>query len=134
MDKDKLGNKQLCQSCGIKFFDFKKEIPKCPKCETEIVIKVKPRLGRPPLNKNKVTDTEKEIKKEDNINKEETVEGEIEINENIDDIISLEDLETENEELSETEDNIDLISEENNDANYNEITDININDNKEEDN
>ena len=131
MDKDKLGNKQLCQSCGIKFFDLKKEVPVCPKCETEIIIKTKPRLGRPPLNKKE--ELKKPIvknKEEENITKD--TEDEIEINENINDMISLEDLEAENEEISDTDEEIDLISEENNDENFNEITNINIDKNKEE--
>ena len=131
MDKDKLGNKQLCQSCGIKFFDFKKEIPVCPKCETEIIIKTKPRLGRPPLNKKeKVEKSILENKEKEKITK--NTEDEIEINEDINDIISLEDLETENEEISDTDEEIDLISEENNDENFTEITDINIDKDKEE--
>jgi len=131
MDKDKLGNKQLCQSCGIKFFDLKKEVPVCPKCETEIIIKTKPRLGRPPLNKKE--ELVKPIvknKEEKNITKDN--EDEIEINEDINDIISLEDLEAENEEISDTDEEIDLISEENNDENFTEITDINIDKDKEE--
>ena len=52
MNKEKLGNKHLCSNCGTKFFDLRKTIPTCPNCGTEVVIKTKPRLGRPPLNKN----------------------------------------------------------------------------------
>ena len=51
MNKEKLGNKHICSNCGTKFFDLKKEVPTCPNCGTEIVIRTKPRLGRPPLNK-----------------------------------------------------------------------------------
>ncbi len=130
MDKDKLGNKQLCQSCGIKFFDLKKEVPVCPKCETEIIIKTKPRLGRPPLNKKEKKETPIVKNKEENITK--NTEDEIEINEDIDDMISLEEIETENEVISDTDEEIDLISEENNDENFTEITDINIDKDKEE--
>jgi len=60
MAKAELGNKQLCASCGTKFYDLKKEVPKCPKCGAEIIIKIKPRLGRPPLNKKQELDSELE--------------------------------------------------------------------------
>ena len=127
MSKDKLGNKHLCSNCGIKFFDLKKEIPECPNCGTQVIIRTKPRLGRPPLNKNK----EKEIvnpKKEESININPIIEeDEIEINDNMDDIISIEDLETEDE-TSETDENINLISNENNDESISDITEINIDD------
>ena len=41
MAKAELGNKHLCASCGTKFYDLKKEVPKCPKCGAEIIIKIK---------------------------------------------------------------------------------------------
>ena len=133
MNKDKLGNKHLCSNCGTKFFDLKKEIPTCPNCGTEIVIKTKPRLGRPPLNKNiKKTGSVVEIKNEEKI-KDNSVkeEDDIEINDNIDNLVSLEDLENEEEAISDTDENIDIISEDNDEENISDITEINIVDEKE---
>ena len=134
MDKDKLGNKHLCSNCGTKFFDFKKEVPICPKCGSEVIIKTKPRLGRPPLNKNIV----KNAPEVNNETKEKVVEtqplneDDIEISEDIENLVSLDDLENEEEDISNTDDNIDIITEENNEENLSEITDIDISDNKEE--
>ena len=137
MDRAELGNKRLCNSCGTKFYDLKKEVPICPKCGAEFIIKVKPRLGRPPLNKNsqnipKVQKVEEEQvpsnidnKEEDNI--EEEMEDLISIDDIDEDIIDEEnDIELENEieiENAEDEDDSD---------NLEGITDIEIED-KEED-
>ena len=133
MNKDKLGNKHLCSNCGTKFFDLKKEIPTCPNCGTEIVIKTKPRLGRPPLNKNiKKTGSVVEIKNEEKIKDNSVIEeDDIEINDNIDNLVSLEDLENEEEAISDTDENIDIISEDNDEENISDITEINIVDEKE---
>lgn len=44
MNKAELGNKLFCQSCGAKFYDFKKKKPVCPKCDTAFEeVKTKPR-------------------------------------------------------------------------------------------
>ena len=54
-------------------------------------------------------------------------EDEIEITDNLDDIISIEDMETEDE-TSETNEDINLISNENSEEGISDITEININD------
>ena len=113
MDKAELGNKHICGSCGTKFYDLNKEIPTCPKCGTEIIIVVKPRLGRPPLNKNivKVKETEKEKETQETINEDEN-----KLDEDIAELISIEDLD---ENIISEDSNI-----EENEDNENNITDI----------
>ena len=41
MDKSRLGNKQTCESCGTRFFDFAKKEIKCPNCD-EVKSQTKP--------------------------------------------------------------------------------------------
>jgi uncharacterized protein (TIGR02300 family) len=106
MDKAELGNKHICSSCGTKFYDLNKEIPTCPKCGTEIIIVVKPRLGRPPLNKNivKAQTPEKEKDTQETINEDET-----KLDDDMAELISIEDLDeniiSENSDIEENEDN-----------------------------
>ena len=130
MTNNKLGKKHSCQSCEIKFFDLNKEIPICPKCGQEIIIKIKPRLGRPPLKKN-INKVAPDVKKEKLVEKTNN-EEEVEVNDEMEEIISLQDIENTEKEISETEEDINIISEENNEDNLNEITDININEEKED--
>ena len=82
MSKVELGNKHLCISCNTKFYDLQKEVPVCPKCNEEVIIKVKPRLGRPPLNKKPIVEPPK-VKDE---NDEDELDNELE------DLVSIEDL------------------------------------------
>ena len=106
MDKAELGNKHICSSCGTKFYDLNKEIPTCPKCGTEIIIVVKPRLGRPPLNKNivKVKKPEKEKDTQETIN-----EDDAKLDDDMAELISIEDLDeniiSEDSDIEENEDN-----------------------------
>ena len=113
MDKAKLGNKHICSSCGTKFYDLNKEIPTCPKCGTEIIIVVKPRLGRPPLNKNIVKVTQP---KDEKVSQETINEDDAKLDDDMAELISIEDLD---ENIISEDSNI-----EENEDNENDITDI----------
>ncbi len=129
MDRDKLGSKHTCSNCGTKFFDLQKEIPVCPNCGTEVVIRTKPRLGRPPLNKDlKKPQSDLVNDKTKTNNENETIkEDDIEINEDIDNLVSLEEIDENTESIDESEADLDIIANEENDDNLSEITDIEIN-------
>ncbi|MFP6779552.1 MAG: TIGR02300 family protein [Alphaproteobacteria bacterium] len=127
MDKAELGNKHICSSCGTKFYDLNKEIPTCPKCGTEIIIVVKPRLGRPPLNKNiknvvKVEKPEKEKDTQETINEDDT-----KLDEDMVELISIEDLDE-----NIISDDSDIEENENSENNLTDIANIELTD-KEED-
>ena len=127
MDKAELGNKHICSSCGTKFYDLNKEIPTCPKCGTEIIIVVKPRLGRPPLNKNinnvvKVEKPEKEKDTQETINEDDT-----KLDEDMAELISIEDLDE-----NIISDDSDIEENENSENNLTDIANIELTD-KEED-
>ena len=127
MDKAELGNKHICSSCGTKFYDLNKEIPTCPKCGTEIIIVVKPRLGRPPLNKNiknvvKVQKPEKEKDTQEKINEDDT-----KLDEDMVELISIEDLDE-----NIISDDSDIEENENSENNLTDIANIELTD-KEED-
>jgi uncharacterized protein (TIGR02300 family) len=123
MTKTELGNKHQCNSCNTKFYDLQKEVPICPKCGEEIIIKIKPRLGRPPLNKKpeiKVVQTKKVSKellvKEDNE----------ELDEELDDLVSIEDLD---ENIINSNNDLTIEDEDNDSDNLSGITDIKISEN-----
>ena len=125
MAKTELGNKHQCNSCNTKFYDLQKEVPICPKCGEEIIIKIKPRLGRPPLNKKpeiKVEQTKK-------VSKEPLVkEDKDELDEELDDLVSIEDLD-ENILNSNNDLTIENEDEDNDSDNLSGITDIKISEN-----
>ena len=118
MDKAELGNKHICNSCGTKFYDLNKEIPTCPKCGTEIIIVVKPRLGRPPLNKNivKVKKPLEEKDTQETINEDDAKLDDAKLDDDMAELISIEDLD---ENIISEDSNI-----EENEDNENNITDI----------
>ena len=121
MAKTELGNKHQCNSCNTKFYDLQKEVPICPKCGEEIIIKIKPRLGRPPLNKKpkiKVEQTKK-------VSNEPLVK---EDNDELDDLVSIEDLD-ENIINSNNDLTIENEDEDNDSDNLSGITDIKISEN-----
>jgi len=118
MAKTELGNKHQCNSCNTKFYDLQKEVPICPKCGEEIIIKIKPRLGRPPLNKKPKIKVEKTKK----VSKEPLVK---EDNDELDDLVSIEDLD-ENIINSNNDLTIENEDEDNDSDNLSGITDIKI--------
>ena len=125
MAKTELGNKHQCNSCNTKFYDLQKEVPICPKCGEEIIIKIKPRLGRPPLNKKPKIKVEKTKK----VSKEPLVkEDNDELDDELDDLVSIEDLDENiinpNNDLT-----IENEDEDNDSDNLSEITDIKISEN-----
>ena len=132
MDRAELGNKRLCDSCGTKFYDLKKEVPICPKCGAEFIVKIKPRLGRPPLNKNiqKVQKVEEDqIPAEIDSKEEDNIETEME------DLISIDDIDEniiDEDNDIEIESDIEIENDEDEPENIEGITDIDIED-KEED-
>ena len=124
MAKAELGNKHLCASCGTKFYDLNKEVPKCPKCGAEIIIKIKPRLGRPPLNKKPLVE-EPKVKVE---NQDTALEDEVELDSELENLVSIEDLD---EDLIAEEDGINI--EEGEDSeNLSGIADLDVHDKSEE--
>jgi len=121
MAKTELGNKHLCNSCNIKFYDLQKEVPICPKCGAEIIIIVKPRLGRPPLNKKPKIEVEQTKKMSKKLLVKED-------NDELDDLVPIEDL---NENIIDSNNDIDIEDEDNDSDNLSGITDIKISKNDE---
>ena len=124
MNKTELGNKHLCTSCNTKFYDLQKEIPVCPKCGEEIILKVKRRLGRPPLNK--IVNIEPIVKKqEEKLLVEENIEKEDELDKELDNIVSIEDID---DDIIDSNSEIDIEENENDSDNLSGIPNIDIHD------
>ena len=121
MAKTELGNKHQCNSCNTKFYDLQKEVPICPKCGAEIIIKVKPRLGRPPLNKKPNI----EVQKTKMVDKKLLVK---EDNDELDNLVSIEDLD---ENIIASNNDLDIEAEDNDSDNLSGITDMKISENDE---
>jgi uncharacterized protein (TIGR02300 family) len=124
MNKTELGNKHLCTSCNTKFYDLQKEIPVCPKCGEEIILKVKRRLGRPPLNK-KVNIKSIDKKQEKKLSVEENFEKEDELDKELNNIVSIEDID---DNILDPNTEIDIEDNENDSDNLSGITNIDIDD------
>ena len=124
MTKTELGNKHLCTSCNTKFYDLQKEIPVCPKCGEEIILKVKRRLGRPPLNK-KVNIKSIDKKQEKILSVKENFEKEDELDKELNNIVSIEDID---DNILDPNTEIDIEDNENDSDNLSGITNIDIHD------
>ena len=124
MTKTELGNKHLCTSCNTKFYDLQKEVPVCPKCGEEIILKVKRRLGRPPLNK-KVNIKSIDKKQEKKLSVEENFEKEDELDKELDNIVSIEDID---DDIIDSNSEIDIEENENDSDNLSGIPNIDIHD------
>jgi len=124
MTKTELGNKHLCTSCNTKFYDLQKEVPVCPKCGEEIILKVKRRLGRPPLNK-KVNIKSIDKKQEKILSVKENFEKEDELDKELNNIVSIEDID---DNILDPNTEIDIEDNENDSDNLSGITNIDIDD------
>ena len=68
MNKIRWGNKLTCHSCGVKFYDLKKKIITCPKCDTPYKEeKVKSRRTVTPDIPKPTTEQVKETKSDEDI-------------------------------------------------------------------
>ena len=115
MSNPEWGIKRACPSCGIKYYDFKKNPIICPKCEFEFDpdLLLKSRKGRSIVSKTEAAEVSKDIKKE-----EETLEEDINSLENNDEILDI-DNETEiedddidnkiEENINDEDDNLEII-------------------------
>lgn len=126
MAKAELGNKHLCDSCNTKFYDLQKEVPICPKCGEEIIIKVKPRLGRPPLNKKTQNiikpQTKEKVTSKSSDAEEDNIESDME------DLISIEEID---ENIIDPENDLDIGENQDSSDNITDIANIDL-DNKDE--
>tara|TARA_B100001248_G_C27019468_1_gene291304 strand:- start:40 stop:459 length:420 start_codon:yes stop_codon:yes gene_type:complete len=116
MSNPEWGIKRACPSCGIKYYDFKKNPIICPKCEFEFDpdLLLKSRKGRSIVSKTEEVEVSKVSNQE-----EETLEEDINSIQNDDEILEIDNVsEIENDEIdNKIEENV------NNDDNNLEIID-----------
>ena len=88
MSKPEWGIKRVCPSCSIKYYDFNKSPIICPKCEFEFDpdLLLKSRKGRSIATKTEDNIVLSDVKKE-----EETLEDDINLIENDEDILEIDD-------------------------------------------
>ncbi len=88
MSKPEWGIKRVCPSCSIKYYDFNKKPIICPKCEFEFDpdLLLKSRKGRSIATKSEENIVSSDVQKE-----EETLEEDINLIENDEDILEMDD-------------------------------------------
>jgi len=88
MSKPEWGIKRVCPSCSIKYYDFNKNPIICPKCEFEFDpdLLLKSRKGRSIATKTEENVVLSDVKKE-----EETLESDVNLIENDQDILEIDD-------------------------------------------
>ena len=88
MSKPEWGIKRVCPSCSIKYYDFNKSPIICPKCEFEFDpdLLLKSRKGRSIATKIEVNQVSSDVQKEN-----ETLEDDINLIENNEDILEIDD-------------------------------------------
>ena len=88
MSKPEWGIKRVCPSCSIKYYDFNKNPIVCPKCEFEFDpdLLLKSRKGRSIATKAEINEVSSDAKKE-----EKTLEEDINLIENDEDILEIDD-------------------------------------------
>jgi uncharacterized protein (TIGR02300 family) len=80
--KPEWGNKRMCQSCGTRYYDMRRETPSCPACGTVFVVKTTVRQRRPavpvakkPASPDIALDSEIQAPKANDDNKESAIEA-----------------------------------------------------------
>ena len=109
MSNPEWGIKRACPSCGIKYYDFNKNPIICPKCEFEFDpdLLLKSRKGRSIASKTEEVEVLKDSNKE-----EETLEEDINLLQNDDEILEIENDDIDNkieENVNNDDDNIEII-------------------------
>ena len=136
MSNPEWGIKRACPSCGIKYYDFNKNPIICPKCEFKFDpdLLLKSRKGRSIVSKTEEVEVSKDSNQE-----EETLEEDINILQNDDEILEIDnvtEIENDNidnkieENVNNDDDNLEIIDD---DLDEKDDFSIEISDNDEED-